>query len=108
MIGAQPSNYFNPYYVGQGNAWDRQPAPPMLLAPSPPPPVPYVDHNSAKKIKNDVNVHKDTIKLEVDEENNDCHLVSFTFDASVDGRYCRFCFLTLYDLMVLVLVFFSF
>lgn len=56
------------------------PAPLPLLAPAP-----YVDHQSAKKIKNDVNVHKDTIRLEVDEVNRDCHLVSFTFDAMVDG-----------------------
>ncbi|KAL3538054.1 hypothetical protein ACH5RR_001420 [Cinchona calisaya] len=94
MMGAQ-SNHHNPYsYVGHGNGgWFRQPAPAMLLAPSPalqqppppPPPVPYVDHQSAKKIKNDVNVHKDTIKLDVDEGYKDCHLVSFTFDALVDG-----------------------
>ncbi|XP_027107644.1 probable E3 ubiquitin-protein ligase LUL4 [Coffea arabica] len=91
MMGAQ-SNYHNPYYVGgQGSGWFRPPQAAMLLAPSPhlqpppPAPVPYVDHQSAKKIKNDVNVHKDTIKLEVDEGNRDCHLVSFTFDAMVDG-----------------------
>lgn len=90
MMGAQ-SNYHNPYYAGHGSGWFRPPA--MLVTPFPPPPphqvpppaVPYVDHQSAKKIKNDVNVHKDTIKLEVDEENKDCHLISFTFDALVDG-----------------------
>lgn len=34
-----------------------------------------------------MNVHKDTIKLQSDELNQDCHLVTFTFDALVDGRY---------------------
>ncbi|CAI9102265.1 OLC1v1000507C1 [Oldenlandia corymbosa var. corymbosa] len=88
VMGAQPGNYYNPYFVGHGhgNMWDRPPAGIQLpLMPPPPQPVPYVDHQSAKKIKNDVNVHKDTIKLDVDEGNSDCHLVSFTFDALVDG-----------------------
>lgn len=48
-------------------------------------PPPYVDHKTAKKVKNDVNVHKDTIKLLLDEQSSDSHLVSFTFDALVDG-----------------------
>lgn len=48
-------------------------------------PPPYVDHNSTKKINSNVNVHKDTITLVLDENNLDCHLVSFTFDALVDG-----------------------
>ncbi|KAJ9180204.1 hypothetical protein P3X46_008480 [Hevea brasiliensis] len=60
--------------------------PPVALPPrSQAPPPPYVDHNHAKKIKNDVNVHKDNITLVVDEKNLDSHLVSFTFDAIVDG-----------------------
>lgn len=49
-------------------------------------PPPYVEHKAAKKIKNDVNVHKHTIKLTVDDQGSDSHLVSFTFDALVDGR----------------------
>ncbi|KAI6692477.1 hypothetical protein NL676_020187 [Syzygium grande] len=40
---------------------------------------------AAAKVKNDVNVHKDTIKLLLDEQSSDSHLVSFTFDALVDG-----------------------
>lgn len=57
-----------------------------------PPPVqlplpPYVEHQSAKKVRNDVNVHKDTVKLEVDDLNPGLHLVSFVFDALFDGRY---------------------
>ncbi|KAJ9180203.1 hypothetical protein P3X46_008479 [Hevea brasiliensis] len=62
---------------------------PVLVPPpsqGPPPPLPpYVDHNHAKKIKNDVNVHKDSVRLVVDEKNLDSHLVSFAFDALVDG-----------------------
>ncbi|KAF2316896.1 hypothetical protein GH714_042237 [Hevea brasiliensis] len=61
--------------------------PPPSQPPPPPPPLPpYVDHNHAKKIKNDVNVHKDSVRLVVDEKNLDSHLVSFAFDALVDGR----------------------
>jgi len=33
-----------------------------------------------------VNVHKDTLRLVVDEQNPDHHLVSFVFDAMYDGR----------------------
>ncbi|KAF3632795.1 putative receptor-like serine/threonine-protein kinase ALE2-like [Capsicum annuum] len=76
-------NHYPPYYHPQtNNGW-------LGLRPPPPPPlpeVPYVDHQNAKKIQNDVNVHKDTIKVQVDELNKDSHLVSFTFDALVDGR----------------------
>ncbi|KAG5582720.1 hypothetical protein H5410_053347 [Solanum commersonii] len=41
-----------------------------------PPPwsaVPYVEYQNAKKIKNDVNVDKDTIRVHVDEFNKDFH-----------------------------------
>ncbi|XP_043724412.1 probable E3 ubiquitin-protein ligase LUL3 isoform X2 [Telopea speciosissima] len=53
---------------------------------------PSVDRQGAKKVKNDINVRKDTIKLEVDEMNPDCHLVSFTVDAMVDGSITVFYF----------------
>ncbi|KAG6773245.1 hypothetical protein POTOM_020506 [Populus tomentosa] len=46
----------------------------------------YVEHNQAKTIKNVVNVNKSSIKVFADENNLDSHLVSFTFDADVDGR----------------------
>ncbi|OMO99109.1 Zinc finger, RING/FYVE/PHD-type [Corchorus olitorius] len=48
-------------------------------------PPPYVDHKSAKKIKNDVNIHKDSLRLFHDDNNSDFQLISFTFDALVDG-----------------------
>jgi hypothetical protein len=47
----------------------------------------YVEHNPAKTVKNFVNVNKSSIKVVADENNLDSHLVSFTFDAVVDGRY---------------------
>lgn len=72
-------HYQPPYYANQAHGWP---------APRPPvgPPPPYVDHQSAKKVRNDVNIHKDTLKIEVDEENPDHVLVSFVFDALFDGR----------------------
>ncbi|KAJ6980736.1 hypothetical protein NC653_024171 [Populus alba x Populus x berolinensis] len=36
-------------------------------------------------LENDVNVHKDTLKVEIDVSNPDHHLVSFVFDALFDG-----------------------
>ncbi|XP_054805880.1 probable E3 ubiquitin-protein ligase LUL4 [Prosopis cineraria] len=73
---------YQPYYVNQGTGGWPPIRPP--LAPANPPP-PYVDHQTAKKVKNDVNVHKDTLRLELDEHNPDQHLVSFVFDALYDG-----------------------
>ncbi|CAN0898747.1 Probable E3 ubiquitin-protein ligase LOG2 [Linum grandiflorum] len=54
-------------------------------APPLPPAVPYVDHQKAVTIKNDVNVKKETIRIELDDENPGCFLVSFTFDATAPG-----------------------
>jgi hypothetical protein len=45
-----------------------------------------VEHQQAQKVKNDVNLHKDTIRLEPDPADPDRRLVSFTFDAVTDGR----------------------
>ncbi|KAF3791689.1 putative E3 ubiquitin-protein ligase [Nymphaea thermarum] len=65
---------------------------PVPSYPGPPlrPPPPYVDHNKATTIRNDVNLRKDTIRLEVDEQNPDHHLVTFTFDSTVDGSFTIF------------------
>ncbi|KAF6162843.1 hypothetical protein GIB67_029112 [Kingdonia uniflora] len=71
------------YYVPNNNGWPGIRPPPMSV---PMPQPPYVNHQEAKKVRNDVNVHKDTISIHVDEKNPDYHLVSFTFDALVDGR----------------------
>ncbi|POO02280.1 Zinc finger, RING/FYVE/PHD-type [Trema orientale] len=65
------------------------------------PPPPYVEHRYAEKVMNNVNVHKGTLRVEVDEQNPDHHLVSFVFDALYDGSitilylakeepYCKF------------------
>ncbi|KAL0455109.1 UNVERIFIED_CONTAM: putative E3 ubiquitin-protein ligase LUL4 [Sesamum latifolium] len=64
-MGQYPN--YRPYYIPQISGWGPSVAP---LPPPPPPlqPAPYVDHQSAKKIKNDVNVHKDTIRIQVDEQ----------------------------------------
>lgn len=72
----------------QGNGIGGWPAirPPVVAANPPPPPPPYVEHRTAKKVKNDVNLHKDTLRLELDLFNTDHHLVSFVFDALYDGR----------------------
>ena len=79
---------FAPYGPYQNNGWALIRPPPQMVGPLPPqpPPPPYVDHQQAKKVRNDVNVHKDTLRLEVDEQNPDHHLVSFVFDALFDGR----------------------
>lgn len=50
-----------------------------------PQPPPYVEHQKAVSIRNDVNVKKETLRMEADEENPGKFLVSFTFDATVDG-----------------------
>ncbi|KAF9605537.1 hypothetical protein IFM89_017556 [Coptis chinensis] len=82
-------NFYPPsYYYGSqnnnNNGWHGIRPPPMVSQ-TPVVPVPYVDHQMAKKIRNDVNVHKDTIKIEADEENMEGLLVSLTLDALVDG-----------------------
>ncbi|XP_042017043.1 probable E3 ubiquitin-protein ligase LUL4 isoform X2 [Salvia splendens] len=80
---------YRPYYAPQISAWGPSASAPL---PQLQQPAPYVDHQSAKKIKNDVNVHKDTIRLQLDDLSSDCHLITFTFDALVDGRITIFYF----------------
>ncbi|XP_068340864.1 probable E3 ubiquitin-protein ligase LOG2 [Pyrus communis] len=48
-------------------------------------PTPYVEHQKAVTIRNDVNLKKETLKVEPDEENPGSFLVSFIFDATVAG-----------------------
>ncbi|KAG2685609.1 hypothetical protein I3760_10G133200 [Carya illinoinensis] len=50
-----------------------------------PPPAPHIEHQKAVTIRNDVNLKKETLRIEPDEENPDQFLVSFTFDATVAG-----------------------
>ncbi|XP_058077772.1 probable E3 ubiquitin-protein ligase LUL4 [Magnolia sinica] len=72
-----------PYYPNNGRSQFRPSSSSQAVAPFPPPP--YVEHQKATTVRNVVNLHKETIRLEVDERNPDSHLVSFTFDAVVDG-----------------------
>ncbi|OWM69725.1 probable E3 ubiquitin-protein ligase LOG2 [Punica granatum] len=65
----------HPSWVG-----GRYPCGPMVLQPPP-----YVEHQMAVSIRNDVNVKKETLRIEAEEENPGKFLVSFTFDATVDG-----------------------
>lgn len=54
--------------------------------PVPPPLAPYVEHQKAVTIRNDVNLRKDTLTVEPDEQNPGRFLVAFNFDAAVAGR----------------------
>lgn len=58
----------------------RYPCPPVMQQPAP-----YVEHQKAVTIRNDVNLKKETLRLEPDEENPGRFLVTFTFDATVAG-----------------------
>ncbi|URD77928.1 zinc finger, C3HC4 type, domain containing protein, partial [Musa troglodytarum] len=62
-------------------------------APLPAPaPAPYVDHHKAVTIRNDVNIRKETLRVEPDEQNPGRFLVAFTFDATVAGSITVFFF----------------
>ncbi|GER44745.1 RING/U-box superfamily protein, partial [Striga asiatica] len=76
-------NHPNPF-VGQtyfGGSFELPQ--PGVAAAGPAPPC--GEQKAAKGVHSDVNVHKDTLRLEVDELNPDQYLVSFVFDALVDG-----------------------
>ncbi|KAK4481067.1 hypothetical protein RD792_011937 [Penstemon davidsonii] len=75
-----PSQYPNapPYYQYPGY---HHHVPPMVQAP----PQQYVEHQKAVTIRNDVNLKKETLRMEPDEENPGKYLVAFTFDATVAG-----------------------
>ncbi|KAL3623330.1 putative E3 ubiquitin-protein ligase log2 [Castilleja foliolosa] len=62
----------------------RYPYGPPMVQPQPPPP--YVEHQKAVTIRNDVNLKKETLRIEPDEGNPGKYLVTFTFDATVAGR----------------------
>ncbi|KAF8025793.1 hypothetical protein BT93_F2578 [Corymbia citriodora subsp. variegata] len=77
----------HPYYANQASGWPAvRPVEAAAVAAAPAAPTAYVEHHqNAKKVRNVVNVHKETIRVEIDEHNPDCHLVSFLFDALHDG-----------------------
>nr|XP_043634862.1 probable E3 ubiquitin-protein ligase LOG2 [Erigeron canadensis] len=70
-------------------AWvgGRYPCGPVM-----PPPTPYVDHQKAVTIRNDVNLKKESLKIEPDELNPGKFLVVFTFDATVAGSMTLYFF----------------
>nr|GEV42447.1 probable E3 ubiquitin-protein ligase LUL4 [Tanacetum cinerariifolium] len=78
--GGMYNQNYGPPPGGYGYGW-RPVEAPVVAAQQPV----YVDHQQAKKVKNHVNLHKDSLRVEVDEENPDCYLVSFVFDAMFDG-----------------------
>ncbi|CAN1805450.1 Probable E3 ubiquitin-protein ligase LOG2 [Linum perenne] len=82
-----PAPYDHHHHRGGGGGSDhahwvggRYPCGPVVQ-----PPTPYVEHQKAVTIRNDVNLKKETLKLEADVENPGMSLVSFTFDATVAG-----------------------
>ncbi|KAD0851881.1 hypothetical protein E3N88_43628 [Mikania micrantha] len=77
----------NHHRIAAGGTWvgGRYPCAPVMHLPTP-----YVDHQKAVTIRNDVNIKKETLKIEADEENPGKFIVSFTFDATVA------CSITLY------------
>lgn len=72
-----PAPYDHHHRPAMDPMWSRYP---------PPPPAPYVEHQKAVTIKNDVNIKKETLRIEPDGEDSGKFLVSFTFDATVSGR----------------------
>ncbi|XP_078439815.1 putative E3 ubiquitin-protein ligase LOG2 [Wolffia australiana] len=62
------------------------PSPPAIFPPRHPPAFPLVKCQKAAAIRSDVNLKKETQRLEPDEENPGCFLVAFTFDATAPGR----------------------
>ncbi|XP_011012917.1 PREDICTED: probable E3 ubiquitin-protein ligase LUL4 [Populus euphratica] len=86
----QPTGGWSPVirpHVGFTSTINAATAQPIL-----PEPAPFVDHQNAKRVRNDVNVNKDTLKVEIDVSNPDHHLVSFVFDALFDGSITIFYF----------------
>ncbi|URE00033.1 zinc finger, C3HC4 type, domain containing protein [Musa troglodytarum] len=58
-----------------------------------PPPTPHcVEHQKAVTIRNDVNIKKETLRVEPDEQNFGRFLVAFTFDATAAGSITVFFF----------------
>lgn len=87
-------NYPYPnYYPRPGGLPFQVPAPydyhrvaaPYPQGPAMQPPT-FVEHQQAVTIRNDVNVKKETLRIEPDEDDPGKYLVAFAFDATVTGR----------------------
>lgn len=83
--GAMPMPLPAPYDHQHAANWGNGRYPYGQMMP-PVPPAPYVEHQKAVTIRNDVNLKKETLRIEPDELNPGKHLVAFTFDATVSGR----------------------
>ncbi|KAG4976929.1 hypothetical protein JHK86_036403 [Glycine max] len=84
MPAPLPAPYDHHHRTAVDPMWGRYPVA------APPAPAPYVEHQKAVTIKNDVNIKKETLRIEPDDENPGRFLVSFTFDATVSGSvWCR-------------------
>nr|KYP74088.1 putative E3 ubiquitin-protein ligase MGRN1 [Cajanus cajan] len=86
MPAPLPAPYDHHHRQAVEPIWGRYPPAPA------PAPAPYVEHQKAVTIKNDVNIKKETLRIEPDEENPGRFLVSFTFDATVSGSITIFFF----------------
>ncbi|XP_015055950.1 probable E3 ubiquitin-protein ligase LOG2 [Solanum pennellii] len=73
-------HHMNPNYANWVNG--GYPCEPPMI---PPTPAPYVEHQKAVTIRNDVNLKKETLRIEADEANPGKYLVAFDFDATVAG-----------------------
>ncbi|KAG2406052.1 E3 ubiquitin-protein [Vigna angularis] len=71
------------HHLHMDPAWipGRYPCGPVM-----PNPAPFVEHQKAVTIRNDVNIRKESLRLEPDEGNSSHFLISFSFDATVSGR----------------------
>lgn len=75
-VGSQtPMDPASPWVAG------RYPCAPVMHSPAP-----YVDHQKAVTIRNDVNIKKETLRIEPDHDNPGRFLLAFTYDATVAGR----------------------
>lgn len=54
--------------------------------PVPAPVMPYVEHQRAVTIRSDVNIKKESLRIEPDEDEVGKYLLSFVFDATAPGR----------------------
>lgn len=52
-----------------------------------PPIAPFVEHQKTVTIRNSVNIKKETLRFEPDQDNPGSFLVALTFDATAPGRY---------------------
>ncbi|KAK9061435.1 hypothetical protein SSX86_018616 [Deinandra increscens subsp. villosa] len=78
---------YDHHHPPQAMVGGRYPCGPMMHTPTP-----YVDHQKAVTIRNDVNIKKETLKIQPDEQNPGKFLVVFTYDATVAGSITLYFF----------------